>query len=185
MALTDRLAMDLQDFRIRASDSDEALEALYPGQQPFFFVAPARWQDGGPDPLSGVSVFTHTGGHLHYVGHGLRDAAGFSFELTFRLATEPPAPAWPVRLMNEFARHAIKAQRPFGPGHYLCLPAPVGAVRCGALVPDPELARDAAPPVFLQIVGLREDELGVVSEQGYDGIVCALADRAPLFVTRA
>jgi hypothetical protein len=190
--------MDLHDVRIRASGADQVLDTLYPGQQPFFFVAPARWCDGGPDPLSGVSVFSHADGHLHYVGHGLRDAAGFSFELTFRLAItlargsperggsaviELPAPAWPVRLMNEFARHAIKAKRPFGPGHYLCLPEAVGAVRCGALVPDPQLARAEADPEWLQIVGLREDELSVISEQGYDGFLCALAHRAPLFVT--
>lgn len=181
--------MDLHDVRIHSlrSPADGALEALYPGQEPYFFVAPTRFREGGPDPLSGVSVFTHAEGHLHYVGHGLRDAAGFSFELTFRLAMDPPAPAWPVRLMNEFARHAIKAQRPFGPGHYLCLPeaAPGGSVRCGALVPDPELARDEPDPAWLQIVGMSEEELVVISEEGYDGFVRALAHRAPLFVTPA
>ncbi len=162
--------MDLPDVRIRALPSPA--DALYPGQEPFVFVTAA-------ETLRSVSVFVHEREHLHYVGQGLREA-GFSFELTFRLAGSPPAPAWPVQLMSEFARHAIKAQRPFGPGHYLCLPERVGAVRCGALVPDPELAKIEGG--WLQIVGLGEDELFEISEHGHGR---ALAHRAPYFVTVA
>lgn len=173
--------MDLPDVRISAlrAPADERLDALYPEQEPFVFVpAPG-------DPLSSVRVFAHADGHLHYVGHGLGEA-GFAFELTFRLEAPSPAPAWPVRLMNEFARHAIRARRPFGPGHYLCLPRPVdpaGRVRCGALVPDPQLVAPDSAPEWLQIVGLREEELAVIREEG--AFLRALAHRAPLFVTRA
>lgn len=172
--------MDLPDVRIRAlrAPADERLDALYPAQEPFVFVpAPG-------DPLSSVRVFAHPDRHLHYVGHGLSEA-GFAFELTFRLEAPPPAPAWPVRLMNEFARHAIKTRRPLGPGHYLCLPKPVdpaGTVRCGALVPDPQLDVEG-DRAWLQIVGLRDEELAVIREEG--AFLRALAHRAPLFVTRA
>ncbi len=170
--------MDLSAVRIRTTLSPRLAE-LYPGQQPFVFTAPLPWRDGGPDPLSGVGVFAHPDGHLHYVGFGLREAGGFAFELTFRLAGEASVPAWPVRLMNEFARHAIKTRRPLSRGQYLCLSEPVDpreTVRCAALVPDPQLTSDG----WLQIVGLHEDELSVMSGDGYERL---LAELAPLFVT--
>lgn len=180
--------MDLPLVRVRTvlSPAERVLSELYPDQQPFLFLAPVPWRDGGPDPLSGVGVFTHPEGHLHYVGFGLRDA-GFSFELTFRLAAEPSSsvPSWPVRLLNEFARHAIKSRRPFGRGHYLCLPEPIdpaGALRCGALVQDPQLAHDERGE-WLQIVGLHEDELDAIGGDAYEHLLGALRASAPLLVT--
>ncbi len=176
--------MQLPDVRLRiGAATARVLAALYPEQQPFVFLAPRAWDRGGPDPVSGVSVFAHPDGHLHYVGFGVRDAAGLPFELTFRLAAAEGVPAWPVHLMNAFARHVIKVGRPPSRGHYLCLPEPVdpeGRVRCAALVPDPQLGA-VDEPAWLQIVGLHEAELSVMSGDGYERLLSALA---PLFLTR-
>jgi hypothetical protein len=166
------------DVRIRVAPLDRALADLYPDREPYLFGAIDELE-----PLRGVAVFAHPEGHHHYVSIGLRDA-GSQVELTFRLATrgDEPAPSWPAQLLAEFARHALRRRRPFGSGHYLCLPRaidPDGLVRCGVLVPDPELPTGA----WLQIVGLHERELRAVSGDGYLAFLDALRARGPLFVT--
>jgi suppressor of fused len=71
------------------------LRACYGAQQPMHYGTILRWQDGGPDPLDGVSIYWHPDGHWHYVGFGMSERAdkqtnnprvsGWGFELTFRL----------------------------------------------------------------------------------------------------
>lgn len=168
--------MALSDVRIRISCSDAALAELYPGQQPFLFGGP--FGEAGPVPLS-VAVY-RAEGHLHYVGLGRE---GADAELSFRLVAPSPQrsiPGWPVHLLNEFATHAMRRGRPFDPGHYLCLREPVDPdswMRCGILLPDPELAG------WLQIVGLHERELGAVSGDGYEALVRELRRTSPSLVT--
>lgn len=175
--------MRLPPIRIRVDDAP--LAALYGDREPFHWVTN---EGATSEALSGVSVFGNdVGPHWHYVGFGL--APEFGFELSFRLAADrigdgAPAPAWPVKLLDAFARHAIRSGRPFECGHYLCLPEPVdphGAVRCAAVVSDPQL-RDADPQ-WLQIVGLHEDELDRMSGDGYRRFLEELRRRDPLLVT--
>ena len=171
--------MRLPPVRIRVR-LDEELASLYEGREPFLY-------SGGSSrgPLASVSVFVNDEGpHFHYVGSGLRGR--FGNELSFRLAagaqsSPSSAPIWPVRLLERFAQHAIRSRRPFEPGHYLCLPEPVDPerqVRCGVLVPDPQLA-----PSVLQVVGLHEEELALISEDTWQGFLGALREQAPLYVT--
>jgi hypothetical protein len=180
--------MRLPPIRIRTRVDDATLEELYADREPF------HWAGDGSErePLAGVSVFGNDEGpHWHYVGFGLRGRGLFAFELTFRLAAEAVddlarAPRWPIRLLNEFARHAIRSRRPFEPGHYLCLPQPVDPdrdVRCGALVPDPQLCSGEGDPRWLQIVGLHERELAWMSGDGYRRLLAELRRHEPLLVT--
>lgn len=170
------MRMDIR-IRHRRSAPEPILAEVYPDQDPFAFLTqPAS-------PLRSVRVFTHPEGHLHYVGVGLCPRLGV--ELTFRLADDGGArPSWPVRLLEAFAEHAVKAGRPLGPGHYLCLREavdPAGMVRCGALVRDPGL-RACASVRWLQVVALAEDEVAMISE-GYERWLEARVARAPHFVT--
>ena len=164
--------------RIRVDDAP--LKALYGDRAPF------HW--GAGEALSGVSVFGNDEGpHWHYVGFGLREGGLFDFELTFRLAADrvddpSRAPRWPIRLLDAFAMHALERRHPFEAGHYLCLPEPIDPereMRCGALVPDPQLGDGA----WLQIVGLHERELAWVSGAGYRRFLQELRECDPLFVT--
>lgn len=174
--------MRLPPIRIRVDDAP--LARLYGDREPFHWPG----EDAGAGVLSGVSVFGNEDGpHWHYVGFGLRERGPFPFELTFRLAADriddvAQAPTWPVRLLEAFARHALRSRRPFEEGHYLCLPEPIDpdrAVRCGALVPDPQLSGAS----FLQIVGLHETELRWMSGDGYRRFLGQLERVDPLFVT--
>ncbi|MFK7986727.1 MAG: suppressor of fused domain protein [Sandaracinaceae bacterium] len=162
------------------SNLDGAVEALYPGASPF-------WLTPEEGPLTSVAVFAHESGHFHYVTLGLREW-GAPFDLTFRLASDrvpdcARAPRWPRLLLEAFARHVQRATR-VRAGHYLCLPEPIDPsrkVRCGALLPDPELSPAGERDGFLQIVGLAGPEVGWVSED--EGYLERLAARLPLLVT--
>lgn len=171
--------MRLPPVRIRVRLDDE-LASLYEGREPFLYSG-----GSAPNPLASVSVFVNDEGpHFHYVGSGLRER--FGIELSFRLAVgasvaPSSAPVWPVRLLERFAQHAIRSRRRFESGHYLCLPEPLDPgreVRCGVLVPDPQLA-----PRVLQVVGLHEEELALISEDSWQGFLGALGAQAPLYVT--
>lgn len=159
---------------------DSSVEALYPDASPFWLTP----EDG---PLTSVAVFAHEAGHFHYVTFGLREW-GAPFDLTFRLASNhvpdcTRAPRWPRRLLDAFARHVQRAAR-VRSGHYLCLPEPIDPcrkVRCGALLPDPELSPTGGSDAFLQIVGLAGPEVRWVSED--EAYLEHLATRLPLLVT--
>ena len=171
--------MALPTIRIRTRLDEGPLADLYGEREPFHFAAPPR------GPLRSVSVFANEDGpHWHYVAFGLEER--FGFELSFRLAASSvddvaDAPDWPVSLLHRLARHAIRTERPLGSGQYICFEEPVDPereVRCFAVVEDPQLA---CP--YLQAVGLREDELARMSEDGYERFLCALRERGPLLVT--
>lgn len=171
--------MGLPTIRIRTRLGDGPLVDLYGDREPFHFAAHPR------GPLSSVSVFGNEDGpHWHYVAFGLE--ARFGFELSFRLAAATvddvaDAPAWPVSLLQRLARHAVRTERPLGSGQYVCFEEPIDPdreVRCFAVVEDPQLSLP-----YLQAVGLREDEIGMMSEDGYESFLCALRTRVPLLVT--
>jgi hypothetical protein len=171
--------MRLPPVRISTRVSSPALEALYGAQQPYVFAG------FSVEPLSSVVVFANPAGpHWHYVGAGLGEP--FGHELTFRLvalSVEDPgaAPAWPVRLLQEFARHAVRSRVPLDRGQYLHLPDaldPEHVMRSGALVLDPELGDG-----YLQIVGLHDEELPLMSEDGYERFLEALRAEDALLVS--
>ncbi len=161
--------------RIRFSTrlEHEGLRALYADREP------THWLDAGVP----VTAFPNDAGpHWHYVALGARDAVGR--ELGFRLAKAAPdeaAPRWPVELLRRLTRHAAGCEQPIGDGWYVCFEAPLdpdGALRCVALVEDPQL--DGA----MLAVGLHEQELALMSEDAYRVLLRALRARDPLLVTR-
>jgi len=170
--------MRLPPIRISTRLESPALRRLYGAREPFLYAGFSG------EPLSGVGVFGSPRGHWHYVGFGLRER--FGHELSFRLAArdvDDPSrsPAWPVRLLQEFARHSVGSQSPLSEGQYLRLPEaldPSHRMRSGALVPDPELGPD-----YLQVVGIHDRELRIMAEDGYERFLAALRQRDGLMVT--
>ena len=182
--------MRLPPIRIRTRLETGPLAALYGEQEPEIFSGPGTREE----PLTTVGVFEaapqEAPRHWHYVGFGLRDR--FALELTFRLVRvargEGPvgAPAWPVGLLQRFARHVVESGVGFEEGHYLCLPTPVdpgGRLRCAALVKDPELGASELP-AYYQVVALHERELPSMADDGWKELIARLRAATPLFVTR-
>jgi len=171
--------MSLPTIHLRTRLYDGPLADLYGDREPFHFATRAG------EPLRTVIVFGNDAGpHWHYVAFGLEER--FGFELSFRLAASAvenaaDAPSWPVSLLSRLARHAVRTERPLGSGQYVCFEEPFDPdreVRCVAVVQDPQLCGP-----YLQAVGLREDELARMSEDGYERFLRALRERAPLLVT--
>lgn len=171
--------MRLPPIRITTRLESPALRRLYGSREPFLYAG------FGGEPLSGVGIYANPRGpHWHYVGFGLRER--FGHELSFRLAADDvsdasTAPTWPVRLLQGFARHSIGSQVALTEGQYLHLPDaldPSQPMRSGALVPDPELDGD-----FLQVVGLHDSELELMSEDGYESFLRELRERDALLIT--
>ncbi|MCB9594521.1 MAG: suppressor of fused domain protein [Sandaracinaceae bacterium] len=161
-------------IRIRTLLDHEPLRALYGAREPF------SWP-GSADTVPVSAFVNEAGPHWHYVALGARDALGH--DLTFRLAAtsvDEAAPRWPVELLRRVTAHARGCEKAIGDGWYVCFEEPVdpeGALRCVALVPDPQL------PDAMQAVGLHERELALVSEDGYRRFLGALREREPLLVT--
>ncbi|MFS0699052.1 suppressor of fused domain protein [Cellulomonas sp. 179-A 4D5 NHS] len=148
-----------------------ALRALYGQTEPDFrWVTEHRWQDGGPDPLDEVRVYTRADPvpHWHYVAVGLtstavgtpdtrhvlddpEDGRGWTFELTARLArTDSPEhehpPVFMANLLQNLTRYVVETFTPFGPGHTMDLYGPIQQdsttpVGHVLFMEDPELGR--------------------------------------------
>ncbi len=170
--------MRLSPVQITTVLEHEPLRALYGSGDVFSWAGPAD------QPRFGVCAFGNEAGpHWHYVALGTREL--FGRELSFRLATRSiadigRAPRWPAELLQRLARLALSSQRLPGCGWYLCFERPLdpdGAVRCVAIVDDPQL------PGALQAVGLHEEELPLMSEDAYPLFLGALRARVPLLVT--
>ncbi len=159
--------MRLPPIRIRTKLEEGPLAELYGDREPFHYAGSSG------EPLRSVSVFgNEEGPHWHYVAFGLKER--FGIELSFRLAAASvenavDAPGWPVALLQRLARLTIGTERPLGSGHYVCFEEPVDPareIRCFAVVEDPQLAGP-----YLQAVGLHEDELLLISEDGYESFL--------------
>lgn len=169
--------MRLPPIRIKTRLSSRALHGLYGELEPFVYAGFTG------EPLTGVGVFPHASGHWHYVGFGLQDR--FGHELAFRLAAKDiddpsSSPGWPVRLLQAFAKHAVRSRVPLAPGGYLRLAEPVDPEdrwSGGALITDPEL------PGHLLVVGLRDDQLKLMAEDDYTAFLQRLREVDPLLVT--
>lgn len=150
---------------------EAALRAVYGEAEPDFrWVTERRWQDGGPDPLDEVLIYTRTEPvpHWHYVAVGLtstavgppatrhvlddpEDGRGWTFELTARLARadspqhEHP-PVFMANLLQNLTRYVVETFTPFGPGHTMDLYGPIqqdSSTPVGHVLfmEDPELGR--------------------------------------------
>ncbi len=163
------------------------------------------WSLGGDDPLDGTSAYPIDGPepHWHYVSYGLSELyekqssnleeSGWGFELTFRLARAPEegAPLWPVTLLQKIARYVFTSGNWFEPGHHVDLGGPITTDDDTALVAlvmaeDPELGTIDTPNgrvVFVQCVGVTEDELEIVRQWDAGKFLAAVATRTPRLVT--
>lgn len=161
--------------------------------------------------------------HWHLVTYGLSelhakespdpDVSGWGFELTFRVAAEPPAgspgaaptagapeegpaeparPLWAVDFLASLAAYVWSSQHPFAAGHNLDLRGPIrmdsdSAITAAVVVEDAALGALNGPNgrlQFLQVVGLTAAELELCRAWSTDGVVELLRRDDPLLITR-
>ena len=199
----------MDDFREPAAPGwnaiDDALRPIYGGAEPFHWGTIISWEEGGPDPIRGISAYRRHEPvpHLHYVTYGLSELyekvsedpaiSGWGFELTFRLAHPPDAapPGWVLGLLQNLGRHVFETRRVFGVGHTMSLNGPIaletdtliGAI---AFTLDPELGWIDTPNgqvEFLQVVGLTEDELAAIQCWNSQGFLELVRPRDAVLVT--
>lgn len=165
----------------------DACRRVYPDQQhPLHFGTIIGWAVGGPDPIDGISVYraAEPYPHWHYVSYGFsapndrqpgpveRDAAGYGFELTFRLydpqaLTSAQAPMWPLNLMQNLARYVFESGNVFAGGDHMDLRGPIcsneqTSLSAIGVMADPDLGTihtQRGRVQFLQILGLTAQDL--------------------------
>lgn len=102
------------------------LYEIYPGQKPFHFSPTKHFDEGGKDPLDGISIFTGESplSFWHYVSYGLSElyqketkfpnTSGFGIEFSFRLKKDSDtAPLWPLTVLQNLAKHVVDTGKPF------------------------------------------------------------------------
>jgi len=159
----------------------QALNTIYPGQEPKHYGTIISWRLGGPDPLNGISVWKRITPlpHWHFVTYGFSElfekesnnaaVSGYGFELTFRLQTDAASgepPGWALNMLQNLARYVFRSGNIFRDGEWMTANGPISLDRptqlCGiGLVYDPELPAIQTPNgrvEFLQIVGLTKEE---------------------------
>ena len=183
----------------------EAMHRLYPGQEGLFYSTIIPYALGGDDPLDGVEVWESGHGvpHWHYVTYGFTELyekesgdpeeSGYGFELTFRLlrGKEEQPPAWPISLLQNLARYVFSSGNVFGPGHHMDANGPIALETDTRLIAlgfriDPELGELDTPNghfMFLQVVGLTEDEMYAMMCWNGGKFLAELARQIPLCVT--
>ncbi|MDQ2754370.1 MAG: suppressor of fused domain protein [Actinomycetota bacterium] len=120
------------------------------------------------------------------------DASGWGFELTFRIAGTDSEPLWAVDLLTNLAAYVWSSDHPFAEGHHLDLRGPIrldssSAITAAVVTLDPTLGVLAGPHgtvEFLQIVGLRIEELELCRSWSTDAVVDLLAKSDPLLICR-
>ncbi len=188
---------------------NQAMTALYPGQEPRHFGTLRPLTLGGDDPLDGISVYwTETPRpHWHFVTFGFSelydkqsddpDHSGFGFELTFRLAAplgasaDSPPPMWPLNLLQNLARYVFESGNVFEQGHYLNANGPIALehdtrLRHLAFMRDPQLAPRQTPHgrlELLQTIGLADGEMDAILTWSAEAVLHALAPAMPLWIT--
>ncbi|MGP4026204.1 suppressor of fused domain protein [Actinomadura sp. 3N407] len=186
---------------------DGALRPLYGDASPLHLGTVLKWSLGGPDPLDGISAYPRTEPvpHWHFVSYGMTelyekesenpDESGWGFEFTFRVARDPAEatpPMWAPNLLQNLGRYVFKSGNWFEPGHHMNANGPLNAdrddsqIRAVTFVADPELGEISTPHgrvLFLQVVGLAEDEYEALRQWKADELMKVLAPHMPLFVT--
>jgi suppressor of fused-like protein len=183
-----------------------ALAALYKGRKPRQFDNPNPWRLGGEDPLDAISAWQRAEPvpHWHYVTSGFSELyakknnnpalSGFGFELTFRVAaelhvTEPPV--WPMHLLQSLARYVFKSGAGFHEGHRMSTNGPISLGAPTSLcalgfAADPELPAIETPNgrvVFLQVIGLTDDEERAAQQWDLRKLLALLLPVMPLWIT--
>ncbi len=183
----------------------QATKNLYPGQEGLYYGTIVPYALGGGDPLDGVEVWESSRGlpHWHYVTYGFTELyekesedpqeSGYGFELTFRLARGPETqpPTWPIGLLQNLARYVFASGNRFGPGHHMSCNGPIAldsGTRLTALGfrMDPELGELDTPNghlIFLQAVGLTEDEMDAMMCWNGTAFLREMEGHIPLCVT--
>jgi hypothetical protein len=179
---------------------DEALERLYPEQEPKHW-ATQRGIDLG-DGLQGVSAY-RANGHWHYVSYGLSelfakesefpDQSGFGYELTFRVARPTDeAPLWPATLLERLAQ-TVWDGSDYAIGDRVGVGGPITgnddtALDALAVVLDPELGEIDTPHgrlAFKQLVGITAAEWKEMKRTSTEQVLRRLQANNPLLVTDA
>lgn len=169
---------------------DQTLAQIYGEREPKHYGTILPMMLGGDHPLQGISVYKNLLPipHYHFVTYGCselyekesddHEISGFGFELTFRLACDSgdpdEPPPWPLDFLQNLARYVFESGNAFDERHHMTLNGPIAigqATKITAimLILDLELqeieTRNGRVK-FLQIVGLCEDEYGLIQE-GY------------------
>jgi hypothetical protein len=181
-----------------------AIAGIYGGREPdFHFGVVQSWNEGGNDPLDGISVY-RTDDYWHFVSFGLSElyekespypeVSGYGFEMTWRLrrdAAESEPPTWPMQLMQRIARFVIEKRHPFVANTFINLKSPLGGQETRlsgvVFVPDPQLPEKLSSPngkfSMLQLIGVTAEELDSVEGDDCSELVGRLRSRDPLLVT--
>jgi hypothetical protein len=186
---------------------ETALTGVYGDQQPRHWGTAGEWRFAGPVPLRGISAYwndTAPTPHWHFVTFGLSELfekqsadlgrSGFGFELTLRVAPairDEEPPAWALGLLQNLAGYIVQTGHPFAPGHTFNTQGPLTdepPTRLGGLVftADPGLPEVSGPfgrAIFLQAVGLTDDERAAAKAWTTEGLLSLLRARSPLLVT--
>lgn len=184
---------------------DRALAKLYPGAQPHQFTSRTPYEPGSRSPLPAVSVHGAEGPrHWHFVTYGLSelfekssphpDVSGFGYELTFRLprgADEDQPPAWPIRMLQGIGAHVLAGEATLDTGDRLALGGPIhpdGHTKLTGLVAVPDwglgkIDTTHGSVLFLQLVGLTDEELDMMSGWDLARVVGCVGELAPRGVT--
>lgn len=162
--------------------------------------APHRFRSGGP--LRAVTVHrVSPPPHWHLVTYGLTELdvkesdnhrrSGWGFELTFRVAPADDEPDWASDFLTNLAAYVWQTGHGFAAGDHLDLRGPVRlgtttTITAAVVVRDPALGVLRGPfgrVEFLQLVGLRAEELELCRAWSTDAVVGLLAEEDPLLVT--
>lgn len=182
---------------------DNALNALYPTQEPQHYGTLIKYQLGGPDPLDGISVYRNDD-HLHLVSYGFsnlyydeealgKEFSGFGFELTMRLPLSEDEPYWAMNLMQNLARYIFDSGKWFEAGQYIGGQGPIKvdsdtALSSLVLIEDPQLDAIDTPHgrvEFLQLYGITATELErVLSDKNARPLLAEHQQHNPLLITQ-
>lgn len=185
---------------------NQALNRIYPRQEPKHYGTVVGYALGGQDPLPGISAYKRIAPvpHWHFVTYGFSELfakesedaelSGYGFELTFRLAdpddsAEPPG--WVLNFLQNLARYVFQSGNVFHAGHYMNANGPIAAdthsaIRAIAFAADPELpAMDSenGRVEFLQVIGLTNEEEFALKRWSTLKVLEVFQDYLPLWVT--
>ncbi len=184
---------------------DKALDALYPGVEPKHYGTIMPYRLGGPDPITGISVYKPESPvpHWHYVTYGFSELynkesdnpeiSGYGFEMTFRLKrseNEEQPPAWAINFLQNIARYVFQTGNAFEPGHTMNANGPICAdsqtqLTAFCFAPDPDLSPIDTPNgrvKFLQLVGITANELDAAQQMKTEHLLDELNHATPKWV---
>lgn len=210
--------MNLEEYKQKYTTTDapgwvainEAMEKLYPGQEPKHWASAVPYMVGGEDPIDGISFYeaeykgekyhhfvTYGFSNLYYDEEGVgNDFSNYGFELTFRLKPfklDNENPSWVYRLLQNIAKYVFETGKWFEPFHYIPTNVPIRPdtdikITGIAFFLDPELGEIATPHgkvQFLQMFGINDVEINELKSNQIDAkqIMEQHQDQNPLLIT--